>query len=882
MLSSCTCLLLIAVAAAPVDVPELTVNDDRIALAVGAQRATFDRSDDESTWRLATEVRTADRWRRLFSGPVARGASFDLEASACRVAADEPGRKAVVLEGVHPRLGYPWDLLVEADDRAPLLRFRLTCRLEEPLLLEGLEPVIALWLDREDVAFQVDQGPTSIYGDLSVPHNYGFPAAYVWDDGVEAATFFNMTPAVWFSDAGVMRFNDVRIMTASVDGRAGLGMHLKKRTGDRIEAGDIVLEWYLYSRARDGQPSKFEALDTMIRAFASLHPADSVLPERDNEGGPVTWRRFAERALTDLMHPELLASEFPSEWRDQPLELIPPCPTMLSHSGGVWEVERPEDRRADFSLINNHLTPWILFTRLHGGDQALHFAQVKKDNLPRFYDPRAGIIRHGTREPAWLGDTEMSWQNFFFHFEMLRVHDALPPNQFNPAIAGRVLMALDGLIELAHNVDYVFPQWFDPYEKRPLVQNDVKRLGVVYEPWQAGTYAYLMVRGYEMTGEQRYLDEARAAIDRLLGDMRFRVTNEVYDRTYDNPVDFPVTELFGPSFGVIAASKLARITGDPVYREQARKFLNVLLRLTPWYEDETDPVSRDLRSAGLFYPHGGASVVVPWETHEANVGLVYMLRNDEDHPVRDLLLRLTNLIRINGFYFHPAVYSEGVRALDPDRRTDIGQYFPIEPFYCLEGKGGHRGPTAAYMANFTLWNYWIYEALATADDPRIMALNTDLLETFNAAIAGLERTVIAYNPTDAPRTFRLRMHHLPEGSYRVDVTPSAALRTEADAYDRQTLDAGLELSLAPLESARIRLRHVDADAIAAGLEADRSARDALAHAYQVLQDAATDGRTEEALASEIAQFADAMARYRSGAHGDAERLAKAIVQVLAG
>jgi len=39
--------------------------------------------------------------------------------------------------------------------------------------------------------------------------------------------------------------------------------------------------------------------------------------------------------------------------------------------------------------------------------------------------------------------------------------------------------------------------------------------------------------------------------------------------------------------------------GGTVY---ARDMLNTLLRLTFWYEDEADPVSREVRNLGLFYP----------------------------------------------------------------------------------------------------------------------------------------------------------------------------------------------------------------------------------------------------------------------------------------
>ena len=98
-------------------------------------------------------------------------------------------------------------------------------------------------------------------------------------------------------------------------------------------------------------------------------------------------------------------------------------------------------------------------------------------------------------------------------------------------------------------------------------------------------------------------------------------------------------------------------------------------------------MNRELRHAGLFYPYVGASCTTPWETTEANLCLAWLLAHDTDSPLVPLLLKLSNLNRINSFYFYPAVYGPATRALTPSG-TRSGPYFPIEPLYQLENMAG--------------------------------------------------------------------------------------------------------------------------------------------------------------------------------------------------
>ena len=842
----------------------LVAEPARVEVATEQQKVVFTRTD--GVFVLSTFVRDGQEWRPMFDAgrPLLEGSLFNVQPSRYAVLINASDRKIVEFSGNHRQPDYEWTMRVETMAASQLIRFIITCHLTAPLMLDSPQPVVALWMQQPSIAFHLDQGPGSIYGSAGIPHGYGFPAAYLWDDRREAAVFFNMTPMRWMQPDGVARFHDVRIMAHSERERTGLGMHFKKLSGRRVPSGDMVAEFFLHQGVRAAKPSGMEALDTMMRMFAPLHPADSVFPRNQLTGGSASWAHVARQAMVDLSTPSNMA-QISAPWRDEPLALARPLETMLAH---------PSAESWDFSTVNNHLTPWLLLARVRGDAEALRLGLRKADALPRFYDPRSRLIRHGTRQPAHVGDLEMSWQNFFFHEETLRAASVIGAGDFNPAIAGRFLMATAGLRDLAKKTDYVFPQWFNPYTKQPAVQNDVKRLGLIREPWQAGAYAHLMMQAFDITSDREYLSEAQRAVEALMERMEFRVRNQVYDREFKDLAEFPITELFGNAYGIAATHRLSEVMRNPKFLRYSRDFMNTLLRLTFWYEDETTAASRELRSAGLFYPHGGAHVACPWETSEAHLMIAWTLKHDHEHPLTDLLVKLSNLNRINSFYFFPAFWTQPVLALEGRERPTLGAYFPIEPFYCLEGTGGHRGGTAAYMAGLALWNSWLYETFAEASDRETMVLNLDAMDDHEIAISGVERHYLAYNPTSTTRTFRVVLKHLPDADYLV------MIGKENSKYAAAELGQGLSLTLQAGKHVHVTVRRSDHLERRRQLQQQRTVQNALAHAYQLMQERAIVQGSAVITPQDVTTFAEALAAARTGDNATAEIKVKSLLDLL--
>jgi hypothetical protein len=825
------------------------VDQDHAFVANARQRVEFSRAPD-GLLRLSTFVLRGNEWTPLFDGqaPVVQGQDFDLQPGEVRLLESSSRRAVLEASGEQPQWGFPWELQVEANDETDLIRFSLVCHIVTPLTLAGLEPQFALWMTRPTVALAVNQGPGSICsGSADAQWGNSFPAAYLWDQGVEAAIFLDMTPMTWMSHRNLFRFHDCRAQVFAEGGRTALGLRVVKRNFHEVLPGDLRFEAYLHAQPCPERPTRREALRRLVDVFAPLHPRQAAPFRLGPEGKAPSWEDFAEGVASDLRLRGVVWDDIPlladGQWRDEPMfpeDTVDTLRVSTDYAVGSacdsrWS--RTDVSSAwDFSTCNNYLAPLAAHERLHPDAALRSFIVAKAQSLPLFYDPNAGLIRHGTRHPEHIGDKEMAWQNLMFALETAKTARTLAPENCSPRLTGRFLMGVDGLIGLAHHVDYLFPQWFDPYTKSAAPQADVPELGIVFEPWQAGTYAQVMCEAHAVTGDERYLKEAQAALARLFEGPGFRVANERYDVTYDDLVDYPITEVFGNAWGVAAAYRIYRLTGDERYGRYSDGFLDSLLRMTYWYESELrdDPKDLAMRTAGLFRNHDGAFTGSPWENSEVYLALLQRIR-EEPEP-RAPLLQLFSLYRTNSFTYFPAVFPPEAMPCDALRAGPAG-HLPIEDAYTHE-HGGANGAMgrSIYMSGIALWNDVLFEAFAVADDPDTMVLSLDALGAFDAAVASAARSFLVYNPVPEARTTRVRMKALADGDYAVRISGPNAPDTEARSTAVQ-LRQGLEVRLPAGGHLRISVHSASAEALVAEWRLRRQAGDRLAQAYYLLQTA---------------------------------------------
>ncbi len=866
----------------PADAPAvvLTVTSQRLDVANATQRWSCLR-DGDGRIGILTSVRDdatdAPPWRPLFDGlrPLVEGADFDLHPEGWTVVEQSPSRAVILLTGKHPDHGYPWDARLEVDDRTTLVRLVVTCRLDRPIVLRDLEPQFALWMNRPSVKVALDQGPGSIdQGPAERQWGNSFPAAYLWEDGSEAALFVDGGALDWMSPRNLYRFRDCRVATFTDPprGQTGLGLQVVKRNFHELAAGDIVWDVWIHA-ARAPEPTLPEALSRLMASFAPLHPSTAPPLVDRFTGRTPSWRTIAAGVDVDLRRRGIAWDDVPlgdAAWNDAPLfpEETVTSLRVATDYGLASSCDPARDRAHvadgwDFSTCHNGLGCWLGHDRIVPDADRRAFLREKLRGLRLFYDSSSGLIRHGTRIPPHVGDKEMAWQSLMFAIETARIWQTLERDDVDPAIGGIALAGTDGLVELAVANDHLFPQWFDPVTKLPLPQADQPELGVVFEPWQLGSYAWLLTEAHGIDGDPRRIKAAAAALTRLSDPRPWRVANARYDVTYDDPTSFPVTEIFGNAWGIAACCRLRAITGEDRYDAVGDAFLDTLLRLTPWYESalRDDPRDRAVRNAGLFRNHAGAFTGSPWENVEAALALSVRIRDDllRDRVPRTPLLGLMNLQRVNAATFFPRCVPDAAQACP--RLTDHpASSLPIEDAYTPEHGGLHGGlGRAVYMAGAAFAYERLFEALGLVDDPDLMLLNLDAVEGAEASLRGLERHFVLFNPTGDTRRVRLSIAPLPAGHYEVGIGAGNAILHTAD-----DLRSGFFLDVAAGDHLLIAVRKGDAAADWDRLAADRRDADSLAAEWAALhRDLRRDGPSESLFLRRDA-WRNARASFREG------------------
>jgi hypothetical protein len=811
---------------------ELSVADQKIALQ-GGQITTF--------------IRKGDAWEPFFSAvkSLLNGSLFDLVPGGCRLLENSASRVSVLITGTHAEPHYQWDALVEARSDSPWLRIRITCHLTAPLTIDSPQPSAALWLPSSDDLVTLDQGPVSIYGRNSWGNS--FPAAYLWTGGKEAILFFNPTPSRWMSKDNLRGFLDYRVATLQSENEVGFGLHALSKSGDTLPADHLVVEYYLLTRERQERPTRLQALDATVHACTALLPASAPLPENRVAPYTLTWETFTEGVIADLMRETISWAEIPSTWTDAPafpevrVEKFRLHSDYAIGSSRILTLNRKDVFQVwDYACCNNFVAPWLAYNRLKPDEAQHEMLAQKLLNVPMFYDPGANLMRWGAAgvqqspglQNTMVNGVEMSWENFMFHLETAKIHNAAAPEDFNPAILGKLLMACSGLVEYAHKVNYVFPQWFDAYDKTPMMQLDLPELGKVREPFQVGSYAYIMLEAYRCTGDTRWLDEAKTSLKYVLTEMQYTEVNRRYTTTFTEAVDVPIAETFGSGYAVAAAQQLYNLTSDDTYRQYARDYFNIFVRMAFWYDDESDATSRDLNNLGLFRAHGGHYGTCPWENIEAYLPLTVYLKYDTYHEA--LLLKLFNLQRITSYYFFAPTWSTLVAEPNPELYHHECQYLPIENFYTLEFGGTHGSMgRCIYMCSQAPWNYLLYEAFATVSDPEVMILSLDVLDGYDLAMSGSKRHFILFNPMPQPRTVTLAMHFLTEDEYRL--TWADGDKSRVQPLSAAALTAGVTVVLQPMQRYRLHLEGLQTANRRDEAIAIRSAQNAIVEAYALLQ-----------------------------------------------
>jgi hypothetical protein len=339
------------------------------------------------------------------------------------------------------------------------------------------------------------------------------------------------------------------------------------------------------------------------------------------------------------------------------------------------------------------------------------------------------------------------------------------------------LNSLESGLEMAHNLNYLFPQFVDASTKRA-----TKNTNINYGT--AGLLAYSLVDAYELTHDITYLEEAETALIALRG------VEPPYDTAYE-PQEIAA--------GVAAAARMiqyaniigsttdfAQMAVDLFYAEEQTLYYDggkidwtfgpkgipgapnpgaSPWLPTSWRDGMHSPYSnpRELGSGGIDAPAYKENIeaIMFWADYLKNIYFYDGFKAVEP-------LKIINLNRIKNFYFFsPNIPDQYERSYGPVTL----QYIPYEDIDYHDVRTDKEDETQRYKAGYngkeiygageTLWNYLMFEALGESSDNKTLIINLNVFEK-DYPSARNDRKYIVFNPYDEQKTLTFTLKHLSE------------------------------------------------------------------------------------------------------------------------
>ncbi len=230
---------------------------------------------------------------------------------------------------------------------------------------------------------------------------------------------------------------------------------------------------------------------------------------------------------------------------------------------------------------------------------------------------------------------------------------------------GLLMSSLDFAIGVARHFDYTWPILFDMRDLS--VTQKARSPQGRGQTDVGGLYAYLMLQVFDLTGDKRYVAEARAAFRAMEG-MRF---NTAYQTNLT-------------AWGATAAVRLWRLTGDDGFLMRSHVFVANLLHNVELWDSHLGNARDYANFFGLTCLHDGPYMAA-FETYEAYDAIGEYLAvggDDLPEPTRLLLGEFRRRTRDVTWYFYPdALPEEALAGTVKNGRIDRGLSLPLEDLY---------------------------------------------------------------------------------------------------------------------------------------------------------------------------------------------------------
>lgn len=280
-----------------------------------------------------------------------------------------------------------------------------------------------------------------------------------------------------------------------------------------------------------------------------------------------------------------------------------------------------------------------------------------KAGLGKFYDPELKTLRRylpnvGDDKDA---DAVDSW--YLYHPLLNLGHLALDGDEEARAL---FLKSIDYGIKAARHFDYKWPIQYKITDFSVITDTAADGRG---QTDVGGVYAWVMLQAFELTGDKRFLDEARAAIDAAIG-LRFNINYQANLTAW----------------GAAACMRLWRITGRQVYLEQSYVYLGSFFHNCEIWESQIGLAEHYRTFLGVTCLHDAAYMAI----YECFDSYLDDSGPDLEPAARMLIAEFCRYTLDRAWYYYPDALPPEV--LSPKQREGNGYIdrtlcFPLEDLY---------------------------------------------------------------------------------------------------------------------------------------------------------------------------------------------------------
>lgn len=295
-----------------------------------------------------------------------------------------------------------------------------------------------------------------------------------------------------------------------------------------------------------------------------------------------------------------------------------------------------------------------------------------REAVPNFFDPKLGIMRRylSTVGPDKEADKSDSW--YVYHPLLNLGRLALDGDH---SAAALFLRCMDYAIKVAHHFEYLWPVMFDLVTLETLTEN--RKPGEGGQTDVGGLYAYVMLQAFDLTKDDRFIEEAKAAIHST-AELGFTIGYQ-----FNNV-----------AWSAVACGRLFKLTGDRFFIDQAHVYLASFFHNVNLWECELGAARHYRTFMGVTCLHDGPYMAA-YEEFEAYAAFDDLLRIAGDDLTAAAYLLVTEYCRHvldRAWFYYPSSLPPDILAKEVrNGHIDRSLAIPLEDLYASRAAPGSVG-----------------------------------------------------------------------------------------------------------------------------------------------------------------------------------------------